>query len=191
MKILAIILIFFSTFHPLVYVHSTNISNSVDQPKTKVFFNDNALQGIVELIDWTNDELLVQMYNFTGHETVEPIYQALERAADRGCDIKIYLDNQGSNNPDKQDGTGFPELRMEERGIQVKWEQSLKTMHRKVWISDSCTVFIGSSNISNNSFSRNDEIDIRLEDQTVVDSIKYQFTIDWEKANETFDGEEE
>ena len=185
MRYLIIICLLFNFILPV------QASNPIEQAQTKVFFNNEALQGILDFIDMTEHELLVEMYDFTGHETVEPVFQALERAADRGCTVKIYLDNRGSNNPDKKDGTGFPEARMESKGIQVKWEPGSKTMHRKVWVSDKCTVFIGSTNISNNAFNHNDEIDIRLEDQAVVDQIKFQFNIDWENANETFYGEED
>lgn len=146
---------------------------------------DQVRTGIIELIDNTECELLCQMYNFNGHEAVKPIFQAIERARARGVTVKIYLSREGTNNPEHENG--FPEPRMEGQGVEVHWKRTGQDMHRKLWLSDCCTIFIGSSNISNNSFNGNDEIDLRIQDNEIAHKIKKVFDEDWQKSCENFD----
>lgn len=158
--------------------------------KNEVYFDgaghcDQVKSAIVNLIDSTECELLVQMYDFTNHEEVKPIFQAIERARARNVTVKIYLSREGANNPSNK--TGFPEPDLEKLDVQVHWKPSGVTMHRKLWLSDCYTIFIGSSNISDSSFNSNDEVDMRIQDSEIAAKIKEVFDQDWLKSCENYD----
>jgi phosphatidylserine/phosphatidylglycerophosphate/cardiolipin synthase-like enzyme len=140
------------------------------------------------------------MYDFSGYEkkktdndkepAVNQILDALKEAGLRNVRVKIYLSrDKGSNKPNDPPNEleGFPEKELERCGVQVRWKRAKSTqMHRKLWLSDGRTVFIGSSNISKNSFTVNDEVDIRLQDPAIGQNIRDVFFQDWQDACETW-----
>jgi phosphatidylserine/phosphatidylglycerophosphate/cardiolipin synthase-like enzyme len=167
------------------------VSAFLDMQSNAIFFdgkghNDQVINGILDLICATKYELLIQMYGFSGHDEVKPIFDALKEARLRNVRIKIYLSQDaGRNEPNIP--KGFPEKELEGCGIEVRWKREKSIdMHRKLWLSDGRTVFIGSSNISNNSFNSNDEVDIRLQDPAIGDKIRGVFYADWQDACETW-----
>lgn len=173
------------------------VSAFLDMQSNAIFFDgagfkdkDQVINGLLDLICATKNELLIQMYGFSGHDEVKPIFDALKEARLRNVQIKIYLSQDaGRNKPNDppNEPKGFPEKELEGYGIEVRWKREKQVaMHRKLWLSDGHTVFIGSSNISDSSFNSNDEVDIRLQDPAIGDKIRDVFFQDWQDACETW-----
>ncbi len=151
--------------------------------QNRVFFDDGACDPAVELITNARDSIYIEMYDFTNYSRV---IEALKTACKNHVDVKILIDNQGPNNPEKRNAKGeligFPEKELEELGLEIKWENSSRTMHRKVTLVDMKTVFIGSTNWTKNGFNRNMEIDVAIEDPMLAEVIYNQFDEDFKKA---------
>lgn len=59
-------------------------------------------------------------------------------------------------------------------------------MHRKFAIVDKETIFIGSTNWTNNGFENNNEIDVCFKDSQIANQIVTRFKEDWEKSSECY-----
>jgi phosphatidylserine/phosphatidylglycerophosphate/cardiolipin synthase-like enzyme len=151
------------------------------------YFDKCALTPIVKLLDSATKTIDVQMFGFTNYE---PIISTIKRASQKGVIIRLYVDNQDSNNPEKRNKkgeiTGLPEKELEDLGIKIKWETTSRYMHRKIAIIDQQSFSIGSTNWSENGFEENNEVDMIISDCEMACVLTKRFNADWEKASETF-----
>lgn len=154
-----------------------------DTPKNQLFFDKEAKDGVIDMLMNTNESLYIQMYNFTYNQE---IVDCLLGIASKQIPIMIILDNSGSNNPNKEDGTGFPEAQLEQAKIQVRWDNKTNIMHRKVAVSDRTNIFIGSTNWSSGGFEKNTEIDMYISDPENAEKIIARFMLDWNECDETY-----
>lgn len=153
----------------------------------KVYFDKQAIDPVVQLINSAQQYICIEMYGFTNYK---PVIDALVEAGKRGVSTAIILDNLGSNNPENvdKDGniTGCPETLLESNGIVVKWDKRANLMHRKLLLVDKEVIFLGSTNWSQNGFEKNREIDLCIVDKDVGEQIFKQFLLDWEVAVESY-----
>ena len=179
-KIVIIILIFVSLSLSLCYA-------KIPPQEPKIFFNDQALNPIINLIENASETIDIQMFSFTNYD---PIIQSIKKSAQKGVKIRIYVDNQDANNPKKKNKEGkilgFPEADLEKIGIQVRWETSSKYMHRKIAIFDQENFVIGSTNWTKNGFQENDESDIIMNNCDIACQLTEQFEKDWQKSSQDF-----
>ncbi len=171
----------------LLFFNCAQCFTSAQCPPNEVYFNKTALDPIIAMIESAKSTIDIQMFSFTNYEK---IISALKNSAQSGAKIRIYVDNQDSNNPNKKDKNGkilgLPEKELEDLGIQIKWETSGKYMHRKLAIFDSKRFIIGSTNWTKNGIESNDEVDIVMSDSHIICLLEQQFQKDWEKANLNF-----
>lgn len=164
---------------------STICANTLCSPQP--YFDKCALAPIQKLLNSATKTIDIQMFAFTNYE---PIISCIKNAIARGVIVRIYVDNQDSNNPDKIDKNnkvvGLPETELEKLGIQIRWEKTNRYMHRKIAIIDQEKFCIGSTNWSKNGFEDNREVDIILSNCEMACNLTKQFNSDWEKASETF-----
>lgn len=162
-----------------------------------VYFDDQALDPILQMIDKAQSSIYIEMYNFTNthddnqqnSEVIQCLLYKLTEKPDKKIDLKIILDNQGANRPPEKDGKeyGFPETLFETISPDsIRWDSKSTTMHRKVAVVDGTEVFIGSTNWTNNGFNRNREIDVLLHDPVIAKQIIDEFYKDWETASQEF-----
>lgn len=102
---------------------------------------------IVQAIDQSKTEILVQAYGFTS----KPIAEALVRAKTRGVTIMIVLDR--SNETSNDSAAGY----LVTNGIQPRIDSSVTIAHNKVMIIDQSTVLTGSFNFTESAQKRNAE----------------------------------
>lgn len=168
-----------------------------DTKPNSVYFDDQALNPILSMIDQAQSSIYIQMYNFTNqHEdgqlysdVIQCLLNKLTENPDKKIDLKIIIDNQGANRPPEKGGKeyGFPEKVFETITPDcIKWDSKSTTMHRKVAVVDGSEVFIGSTNWTNNGFNVNREIDVLLHDPEIASQIKTQFDKDWDAASTDF-----
>ncbi len=158
-----------------------------DTQPNKVYFDKDAVNPVLEMIDGAKNSIIIEMYGFTNYK---PVIESLEKAAKRNVEICAIIDNQDSNKPDKKNNNGelvgFPEQKLESLGALIKWDKFSRTMHRKVAVVDEEVVWIGSTNWTNGGFEKNNEIDIRLHDPEIAKEIIEKFNNDWENAVESY-----
>lgn len=170
---------------------------SETKPNT-VYFDDQALNPILSMIDQAQSSIYIQMYNFTNthdkdlqnSEVIQCLLNKLTENPENRIDLKIIIDGQeGANCPPEQNGkpTGFPESTFEAIAPDcIRWDIKSGKMHRKVAVVDESEIFIGSTNWTKSGFSSNREIDVLLHDPEIASQIRTQFDEDWEVASQDF-----
>jgi len=126
--------------------------------------------ALLELLNGARETVDVQMYVLTDDEVV----LALERAEQRGVQVRVILDpNQSSNQKHVE--------RLKVHGVEVKWFPINKPaqMHRKLAIVDGQKLFAGSVNWSYNGLARNEELMLLVEDAEIARKLDEIFAGDW------------
>lgn len=95
----------------------TSTAKTETYPNT-VYFDEQALDPILQMIDKAQSSIYIEMYNFTNthdanqknSEVIQCLLYKLTEKPDKKIDLKIILDNQGANRPPEKDGKeyGFP-----------------------------------------------------------------------------------
>lgn len=124
-------------------------------PKQSIEVEDKLLN----LIDSSNKEIIVAMYNFS----YKKIGERLINASKKGLDVLLILDKKKY----KENKDFVKEL--ENNGIKVILAE--EKMHMKVAIFDNSTLLMGSSNWTKESFKENHEIFLFTNDNKVISDL--------------------
>ena len=65
--------------------------------------------------------------------------------------------------------------RLSDAGVQIKWANPTRIQHAKILIVDRKTVYLGSVNLTTESFERNNEILLEIDDPIVVERCVEHF----------------
>lgn len=116
---------------------------------------ESSIERTVEAIDAAKTSIHVQSYIFALDDSTEPFIQALERAQDRGLEVKVLVDPIGS-----WKYPGYYKLKKRLNRAEIPWHPMLPVSllkltwrrldlrnHRKLVVIDGETVFMGSLNI--------------------------------------------
>ncbi len=148
--------------------------NHNERDKPKVYFNKEAKQPLLDLINNANESIWVQMYSFT----YEPVIEALLKARERNVEIFCLFDNTKGNVEHSEE--------LIKAGVKIKydWRGGVQ-FHRKLAIFDNRFVWIGSTNWSKQGFETNSEVDLSLDDPELANDISIQMQMDWKVAKDT------
>ncbi|HEV2614545.1 MAG TPA: phospholipase D family protein [Gammaproteobacteria bacterium] len=108
----------------------------------------NCTQQIVNVIDNTQQTLLIQAYQFTS----APIARAVVSAKQRGVDVKLILDKSQYSSKKYS-----PAVFFEHEGVPVWIDYKPNIAHNKVMIADNTKIITGSFNFSKNAQYHNAE----------------------------------
>ncbi|MBW2458357.1 MAG: hypothetical protein JRI68_27895 [Deltaproteobacteria bacterium] len=110
---------------------------------------------------------------------LEPILQAIERAADRGVQVRLIAD------ADFADKYPDPLTRLGRRAT-VRTIDLTETMggvqHAKYFIVDDCEVYLGSANFDWRSLEHIHELGLRIRSPRLVAALAEVFELDWQLA---------
>lgn len=123
---------------------------------------DSAIRRMIEVIDGAKESVHVQSYIFALDNRTEPFVEALERAHNRGVEVKVLVDPIGSW---KYPGYYKLKKRLNRSGIpwhpmlpvslvKLTWRRLDLRNHRKLIIVDTKTVFMGSQNLIEPEYQR-------------------------------------
>ena len=138
--------------------------------EVRVYTDREIRPALLELLNGAQETIDVQMYVLTDDEVV----LALERAEQRGVQVRVILDpNQSSNQKHVE--------RLKVHGVEIKWFPINKPaqMHRKLAIVDGKRLFAGSVNWSYNGLARNEELMLLVEDAEIARKLDEIFAGDW------------
>ena len=125
--------------------------------------------AVIEVIDQSKTEVLVQAYGFTHNG----IAQALVRAHGRGVTVKVLLDA-------KTDSTNrFVTDILQSQQIPLRLDASHAIAHNKVIVVDGEMVITGSFNFTNSAQTRNAENLLVLRSKGLADSYKSNWQAHW------------
>lgn len=130
---------------------------------------ENAAAAIVEAIDASEREVLVQAYGFTHNA----IAQALVRAHQRGVVVRVLLDrkSQGSNR--------YVMHVLTDAQIALRQDGQHAIAHNKVMVIDHAIVITGSFNFTNSASSRNAENLLVLKSVDLAEKYSVQWQHHW------------
>lgn len=128
-----------------------------------------AAQAIVQAIDASEKEVLVQAYGFTHNA----IAQALLRAQSRGVSVRVVLDEKSDNTNRYVIGL-FDDAR-----LPVRHDGRHAIAHNKVMVIDGQIVITGSFNFTNSAETRNAENFLILKSTELAQTYKAQWESHW------------
>ncbi len=100
---------------------------------------------------------------------LDPVVDALIRAAQRGVQVRVATDSENYEAPD--DPTGVLR-RLKDGGVQVSLENAAGYMHNKFYIIDAKVLWTGSWNLTVNDTYRNNNNTMRLTDAKLIANYK-------------------
>ena len=126
--------------------------------------------ALLELLSQAEKSIDVEMYVLTDAEVID----AIERAEDRGVQVRLILDPN-------QSGSQAHVERLKRHGVEVKWFPVAKPaqMHRKLAIVDGTKLFTGSVNWTHNGLAKNEELMLIVKDPVVAHKLAEIFAEDW------------
>lgn len=141
---------------------------------------DNADEELVELINGTDDRLLIVQPSIGSADF--PLLEAAIRAANRGVDVRILLGSQWYNEEEndalarrlreRTEGSENLEIRLAEGNGRFG------KIHAKGVVADD-TAVVGSLNWNDNSLRNNREVALAIQDEAVADYYAEVFDGDW------------
>ncbi len=141
---------------------------------------DNADEELVELINGTDDRLLIVQPSIGSADF--PLLKAAMRAADRGVEVRILLGSKWYNEEEnsalaarlreRTEGSDTLEIRLAEGNGRFG------KIHAKGIVADD-TAVVGSLNWNDNSLRNNREVALAIEDEAVADYYAEVFDGDW------------
>ncbi len=143
-------------------------SEHVSEPNL-VISPDNSRNDFVTFISNAKSSLIIE-----AEEMQDPaVEQAIASAAQRGVTVQVILPK-----PSGTDSNAAGIAVIKAGGALVK-EDSQLTMHAKMMVADGTNAYVGSVNISTNSFDNNRELGILLTNNAVLTTLQQTFQTDW------------
>ena len=158
-----------------------------DAPRVQALGDDTLLPSLLELLDGAEDRVDFTLYatflqpDNPSSETMQ-VFQALADAADRGVTVRgvaEWSDWQTDNNVRNTAAVQW----LEERGVQMRWEQPDVITHAKTFLVDD-TLQVQSANVSVSGFARNHETGARTDLDEPVAAYVGWFGELWELSTE-------
>lgn len=141
---------------------------------------DNSRNDFVAFINAAKTSLVIEAEEMQD-TTVE---QAIASAAQRGVTVEVILPMPQSGGTD-YNAAGIAVIKA--GGAQVKEDPQL-IMHAKMMVADGGNAYVGSINISTNSFDNNRELGVLFTDQGVITTLQQTFQSDWSVSQTQVEG---
>ncbi len=134
---------------------------------------DDGPEPVLALIDQAQQSIRLKIYLFTYRD----IRNALIRAANRGVDVRVLIDQEPVGGGESNAETyGI----LKEGGVDVKWAPgAFKHNHEKSLVVDDRVAMIATFNFTNSSFNANREYAVTTTQPDVVADVAAIFDADW------------
>lgn len=162
-----LISIFIAAFSPT----KLKVSDSILSFSINGYVGD-AKEDLIDVINQTENELNIAIYNIDDID----IANAILEASERGVIIKVLIDEQKATDDNMQEIIDD----FNQEGISVKVNTDQK-MHMKLTISDKKTIVTGSFNYTENSSEENQELLITIVNATFAQSMTEAFNDLWQE----------
>ena len=135
---------------------------------------DNAAKAIVEQIEASRKEVLVQAYGFTHNA----IARALVQAHKRGVKVQVIMDAKSAST-----NRYVVEILDRER-MTYRWDGKHAIAHNKVMVIDHDIIITGSFNFTNSAQTRNAENLLILRSAPLADEYRQNWLEHWNHSRE-------
>ncbi|MEB3200613.1 MAG: phospholipase D-like domain-containing protein [Synechococcaceae cyanobacterium] len=137
---------------------------------------DDGAEAVVALIDGARSQLLLKQFKLIS----DPIEQALQRAQQRGVEVRVML-NPHTSGGDRWNDEVYS--RLQEWGIQVAWtSESFPVTHEKSMVIDREMALIATFNLADKYFTATRDYGVLTHNPQVVDQVIAGFEADWHRT---------
>ncbi len=146
----------------------------IERNKPEVYFDSNAKEPLLKLINDSKKSIDIQMFSFTNTDIINALNSIVKID---GINIRLLL-------RDTIENQGSAEKLIDELGggsLAIKFTK--RYLHRKIAVFDNQHVWLGSTNWSGKGFSSNVEVDVSIEDKDLAQDVTEQFDKDWNDQN--------
>jgi phosphatidylserine/phosphatidylglycerophosphate/cardiolipin synthase-like enzyme len=141
-----------------------------------VVMPDDGCRSVVELIDTAREQLLLKQFKLQS----EAIEQALQRAQERGVQVRVML-NPHTSGGDRWNDEAF--ARLQAAGIETAWtSDAFPVTHEKSMVIDQQAVLIATFNLSDKYFTETRDYGIVSQNSAVVAQVIAGFEADWHRS---------
>ena len=131
---------------------------------------DNSRNQFLALINSAKTSLVIE-----AEEMQDPtVEQAIASAAQRGVNVQVILPSPSGGSDSNASGIAT----IKAGGAKVE-EDSQLYMHAKMMVADGTLAYVGSVNISTNSFDNNRELGVLFTDSPSIATLQQTFQSDW------------
>lgn len=151
----------------------------------KVLLNPDYLPAVVGEVRAASKSIWVAMFEWSWYPgqhtgTVQDLNRELAIRGKGGLDIRVLLHNEAIGRHLHRINRKTAS-HMTQNKVKVKWGNSGKPLHAKVWIFDGARVIIGSHNISVRAVRTNIEVSALCDVREVADDLVKWFEAMWDK----------
>jgi phosphatidylserine/phosphatidylglycerophosphate/cardiolipin synthase-like enzyme len=159
--------------------HGAEFPPGVQAEVLGVYFTPpaGAAAAIVEALDASEHEILVQAYGFTHNA----IAQALVRAHQRGVVVRVLLDAKSSTS------NRYVMDVLAQARVALRLDGKHAIAHNKVMVIDESVVITGSLNFTNSAETRNAENFIILKSSALAQRYTSEWLIHWHHGRDSAD----
>ena len=179
--------------------HFSEVASSEPMPcGVPEFFDDgpSIKAEMLDLVESAEDYLLVTSFLLTADEDTEPILEALKRKHEAGVRVHVLADSCALYKPGGKEAFRF----LEEAGIPLAEVNPIRLYklivapvmlprdHRKFWVVDGRTVFLGGANVYANSLKapeKNGNLDlmVTVDCPEAAEALVGSFVASWNEAS--------
>ncbi len=156
-----------------------------DRGMIKVLMNPDYLPAVVKEVRDAQKSIWVAMFEWSWYPgqhtgTVQDLNRELAIRGRAGLDIRVMLHNEAIGRHLHRINRKTAS-HLTQNKVKVKWGNSGKPLHAKVWIFDQERVIIGSHNISVRSTRTNIEVSVLCDVREVTEGLAVWFEAMWDK----------
>ena len=131
-------------------------------------------EAVQEVVQSADSRIWILAYFISGgsHETIQAIYNTVRQKARTGLDALVISEfGKGTPMPIRNATLNYAQT-LEEDGVNVRFIQEYRTMHKKVILVDRDKVLLGSANLTGVGVSYSDEFSVLIQSEPFARSVE-------------------
>lgn len=135
-------------------------------------------EGIAEAALSAQSRIWILAYYISGgsHPAIQRFYEALRAKANAGVDVRVISEfGKGTPMPIRNGTMNFAHT-LQEDGVNVRFMQEYRVMHKKMLLVDRDRVLLGSSNLTGAGVDISDEFNVLIESEPFARKAEADFT---------------
>ena len=153
------------------------ILNARDSATVRFLPTEAFGEAVQETVQSAHSRIWILAYYISGgsHETIQAIYNIVREKARTGIDALVISEfGKGTPMPIRNATLNYAQT-LEEDGVNVRFIQEYRTMHKKVILVDRDKVLLGSANLTGVAVSYSDEFSVWIESEPFARQVETDF----------------
>ena len=152
------------------------MTSAPHRPQRLLVMPDDGVDAVVALIEEASEQLLLKQFKLQS----EAVEQALQRARERGVQVRVML-NPHTSGGDRWNDEAF--ARLQSWGIETAWtSEAFPVTHEKSMVVDRHTALVATFNLSDKYFTETRDYGVLTYNPAVVAQVIAGFEADWQRT---------